>query len=135
MTAFVGRSGASLGALAAALAVALTCPALASDYKPLDESQLRDAITGKTVRLETSIGAIPISFRADGTMTGRSTDLANYLGRSYDTGSWWIDSNQLCQKWKLWMDAKPYCFSLRQAGTKVQWTRSDGMKGMLTVSN
>jgi hypothetical protein len=109
--------------------------AFAADYKPLDEGALRTAVTGKTVRLETAIGAIPISFRADGTMTGRSADLANYLGRSYDTGSWWIASNQLCQKWKMWMDAKPYCFSLKQAGEKVQWTRDDGLKGTLVVSN
>ena len=107
----------------------------AADYIPLDESALRSAVTGKTVRLETSIGAIPISFRADGTMIGRSAELANYLGRSFDTGAWWIASNQLCQKWKMWMDAKPYCFTLKQAGEKVQWIRDDGLKGTLVVSN
>jgi hypothetical protein len=118
-----------------ACALALAGAAPASEFKALGDDDLRTAITGKTLRLETSIGAIPISFRADGTMTGRSTDLASYLGRGYDTGSWWVDNNQLCQKWKLWMDSKPYCFSLRQAGQKVHWTRSDGLKGTLTVSN
>jgi hypothetical protein len=107
----------------------------ASDFKTLGDEDLKSAVTGKTLRLETQIGAIPISFRADGTMTGRSSDLASYLGRGYDTGSWWVDNNQLCQKWKLWMDAKSYCFTLKQAGPKVQWTRSDGLKGTLTVSN
>lgn len=101
----------------------------------LDADALKSAVTGKTVRLETAVGAIPISFRADGTMTGRSTDMANYLGRSYDTGTWWIADNQLCQKWKMWMDAKPYCFTLRQAGQKVHWTRNDGLKGVITVAN
>jgi hypothetical protein len=109
--------------------------ATAADFKTLDDGALRTAVVGKTLRLDTAIGAIPISFRADGTMTGRSQDLANYLGRSYDTGTWWIDSNQLCQKWKLWMDAKPYCFTLKQAGAQVHWTRNDGLKGTITVSN
>jgi hypothetical protein len=92
-------------------------------------------VSGKTVRLETAVGSIPISFRADGTMTGRSSDMANYLGRSYDTGTWWIADNQLCQKWKMWMDSKSYCFTLRQSGAKVHWTRNDGLKGVITVSN
>jgi hypothetical protein len=122
-------------AAAAAMLVGLATTTAANDFSPLDEIALRTAVTGKTVRLETAIGAIPISFRADGTMTGRSTDLANYLGRSYDTGTWWIASNQLCQKWKLWMDSKSYCFTLKRAGEKVQWTRDDGLKGTMIVSN
>lgn len=101
----------------------------------LDGEALKSAVSGKTVRLETAVGAIPISFRADGTMTGRSADMANYLGRSFDTGTWWIADNQLCQKWKMWMDAKSYCFTLRQAGQKVHWTRDDGLKGVIVVSN
>jgi hypothetical protein len=120
---------------AAVLAFGLAVPVTASDFRPMNETDLRNAVTGKTVRLETSIGAIPINFKPDGTMVGRSTDLANYLGRGYDTGSWWVDNNQLCQKWKLWMDAKPYCFTLRQSGQKVHWTRDDGLKGTITVSN
>jgi hypothetical protein len=123
--------------LLAAFATAALCAtaATASDFKTMGDEDLKTAVTGKTLRLETQIGAIPISFRSDGTMTGRSTDLASYLGRGYDTGSWWVDNNQLCQKWKLWMDGKSYCFTLKQAGPKVQWTRSDGLKGTLTVSN
>ncbi len=101
----------------------------------LDGDALKTAVSGKTVRLETAVGSIPIIFRVDGTMTGRTNDMANYLGRSYDTGTWWIAENQLCQKWKMWMDAKPYCFTLRQAGATVHWTRNDGLKGVITVSN
>ena len=122
------------GAAVVALALALV-PAVANDFKTLDDAALKTAVSGKTVRLETKIGSIPINFRSDGTMTGRSQDLANYLGRGYDTGTWWVDGNQLCQKWKLWMDAGTYCFTVRQNGQTVQWTRNDGMKGTLTVSN
>lgn len=101
----------------------------------LNGDALKTAVSGKTIRLETAVGAIPIVFRTDGTMTGRSSDLANYLGRSYDTGTWWIADNRLCQKWKMWMDAKSYCFTLRQSGQQVHWTRDDGLKGVITVSN
>lgn len=105
----------------------------ANDFRSLDDDALKSAVAGKTLRLDTRIGSIPISFRADGTMTGRSTDLASYLGRGYDTGTWWVESNKLCQKWKLWLDGQAYCFTIRQSGQTVQWTRDDGMRGTLTV--
>jgi hypothetical protein len=120
--------------MAAALAVAMMASgARAQDLSILDGESVRAAITGKTIQLQTKIGVIPISFKADGTMIGRSQELANWLGRSMDQGQWWIVENQLCQRWKLWMDAKPYCFTLRQAGETVQWTRNDGLKGTLVV--
>lgn len=116
----------------ACVAMPASC-AVAAEFQVLDAAALKSAVADKTVRLDTAVGSIPISFRADGTMTGRSADMANYLGRSFDTGTWWIANDQLCQKWKLWMDAKSHCFTLRQAGEKVQWTRDDGLKGVVTV--
>jgi hypothetical protein len=113
----------------------LVAPASANDFKTLDEGDLKAAVVGKTLRLNTKIGSIPISFRADGTMTGRTSDLVNYLGRGYDTGTWWVDGGKLCQKWKSWLDAQAYCFTLRQSGQTVHWTRSDGLKGTITVSS
>lgn len=115
--------------------VCLAPSAFASDFKTLGDEDLKTAVVGKTLRLETKIGTIPINFKQDGTMVGRSSDLAGYLGRGFDTGTWWVENNQLCQKWKLWMDAKAYCFTLKQAGANVQWTRNDGLKGTITVSN
>ena len=120
------------GAHCAAMFVFATASA-ASEFKDMDATDLRHAVTGKTLRLETPVGSIPISFRADGTMIGRTNDMANWLGRSYDQGTWWIARDQLCQRWKLWLEAKPYCLTLRQSGSQVQWIRNDGLKGMLTV--
>jgi hypothetical protein len=105
----------------------------ASEFKELDATDLRQAVSGKTLRLETPVGSIPISFRADGTMVGRTSDMVNWLGRNYDQGTWWIARDQLCQRWKLWLESKPYCFTLRRSGTQVQWIRNDGLKGVLTV--
>jgi hypothetical protein len=124
---------AHFGAALAAVWIS-TSTAAANDFKMLDDAALRSALSGKTVRLDTRIGSIPISFRADGTMTGRAPDLVSYLGRGYDTGTWWIDDNRLCQKWKLWLDGESYCFTIRQSGQTVQWTRNDGVKGTLQVA-
>jgi hypothetical protein len=106
-----------------------------ADIGSLDADGLRKAVTGKTLTIETPMGDLPISFSADGTMSGRSPDMASYLGRATDRGTWWISSNQLCQRWKTWLDAKSYCFTLRKDGTQVRWTRNDGLKGVLVVSN
>jgi hypothetical protein len=127
--------GSARGALLACVATATWTAAVSAEFRILDEAALREAVTGKTVTLQTAVGTIPISFKADGTMIGRSTDMVNYLGRGFDQGVWWIAGNQLCQRWKLWLDGKSYCFTLRQNGQQVHWTRNDGMKGQLVVSN
>lgn len=129
---FIGRET----ALAAIMAVgAVAAGAARADYRVLDPNELREAIEGKTVVLETAVGTIPISFAADGTMTGRSSNMVNYLGRGFDRGTWWISGNQLCQKLKMWLDGKSYCFTIRQSGSDVQWTRNDGMTGTLRVAS
>jgi hypothetical protein len=33
----------------------------------------------------------------------------------------------------MWLDGKSYCFTLRQSGSRVHWTRNDGLTGELTV--
>ena len=106
-----------------------------ADVGTLDGDGLRKAVTGKTLTIETPMGDLPISFAADGTMTGRSPDMASYLGRANDRGTWWITSDQLCQRWKTWLDGKAFCFTLRKDGSQVHWTRNDGLKGVLVVSN
>jgi hypothetical protein len=123
-------------ALAATAAVfaSLASPSLA-EFRVLDRTALLEAVSGKTVTLETDVGTIPISFKSDGTMIGRTQTMANWLGRSFDQGTWWIENDKLCQKWKLWLDGRSYCFTIRQNGQKVQWTRNDGLKGTLVVSN
>ena len=127
------RANAAEVAIRAIGVLGLTAGIAAADFRVLDSAALREAVSGKTVRLETAVGSIPINFKADGTMVGRTLDMISYLGRGYDQGTWWIDGNQLCQKWKLWLDAKPYCFVLRQVGEKVRWTRNDGLEGTISV--
>lgn len=107
--------------------------ALASDPQ-LEGDDLRKAISGKTVSLNTPMGGLPISYRADGTMQGRAGALADYTGAARDSGRWWIVADQLCQRWNNWLGGTSYCFKLRQQGGNVQWTRSDGLSGSATIA-
>ena len=131
-TGFAGRGTAFAAIVAGGM---IAAGSAAAEYRVLGQSELREAIVGKTVVLETMVGTIPISFAADGTMTGRSANMLSYLGRGFDRGTWWIAGNQLCQKWKMWLDGKSYCFTIRRSGSDVQWTRNDGMTGTLTVAS
>jgi hypothetical protein len=112
--------------------LAVCCPALAQD-QPLEGDALRKAVAGKTVSLETPLGGLPISFRHNGTMHSQTAELAYYTGSTQDRGIWWVAANKLCQRWNNWLGGKAYCFTLRQEGRSVQWTRNDGLTGVATI--
>jgi hypothetical protein len=62
---------------------------------------------------------------------GRTT----YVGSERDRGRWWVVADKLCQRWNRWLDAKSYCFKLRQQeGRTVHWTRNDGVSGIATIA-
>ena len=94
---------------------------------------LRQAVAGKTVNLETPLGALPISFRIDGTMHSKTVELASYTGSTQDRGIWWIAADKLCQRWNNWLGRQSYCFTLRQKGRNVHWIRNDGLSGLATI--
>jgi len=106
--------------------------AVASDNQ-LQGPALRQAVAGKTVNLETPLGGLPINFRINGTMHATSVELASYTGSAQDHGIWWIAAGKLCQRWNNWLDRKAYCFTLRQQGRNVHWTRNDGLTGLATI--
>jgi hypothetical protein len=99
----------------------------------LEGDALRKAVAGKTIDLQTPLGGLPIKFRTDGTMHSKTIQLAHYTGSTQDTGIWWVAANKLCQRWERWLEGRSYCFTLRQSGRQVQWTRSDGLTGVATV--
>jgi hypothetical protein len=95
---------------------------------------LRAAVAGRTVYLATPVGSVPISYRHNGTMHGRSGSLAVYVGSETDHGTWWIARDRLCQRWDTWLDGKAYCYSMRRDGDVVHWSRSDGRTGTATIA-
>lgn len=97
----------------------------------LNGAELRDAVAGKTVYLKSSGIVLPISYRSNGTMSGRLQAFAAALagGSPVDSGRWWIKGNQLCQKWSRWLGGKSYCYTLSRSGQTVRWVRNDGRSG------
>jgi hypothetical protein len=120
-----------VGVILLVSALAVCGPALAAEQ--LEGDALRKAVAGKTVSLETPLGGLPISFRHNGTMHSKTEELAYYTGSTQDRGIWWVAANKLCQRWNTWLGGKQYCFTLRQAGRSVQWTRNDGLTGVATI--
>src|SRR6478752_10372593 len=48
-------------------------------------------------------------------------------------GKWWVENDQLCQKWTSWMDGQSYCYKLTLDGSKVTWVRNDGHSGTARI--
>ena len=116
------------------MAVAVPACALA-ETASLAGERLRAAVAGKTVHFETPVGAVPITYKANGTMVGRSNSvLAPFIGAERDHGRWWIANDKLCQRWAIWNEAKPHCYTLRRQGLIVHWARDDGKRGTATLS-
>jgi hypothetical protein len=116
-----------------AAAMTVTSGLAAASDEQLDGASLRKAVAGKTISLETPIGNVPIAYRSDGTMRSSAAGLAHYLGSTQDRGVWWVAADKLCQRWNTWLSGKPYCFTLRQSGRLVHWTRNDGVSGTATI--
>lgn len=107
-------------------------PVLAGDSQ-LEGDGLRKAVSGRTVHLETPLGSLPINYRTNGTMQASTIQLAAYTGSTQDRGTWWVVADKLCQRWNNWLSGKAHCFTLRQEGHTVQWTRDDGVSGVATI--
>jgi hypothetical protein len=100
--------------------------------------QLRSMISGKTIYLQTPIGAeVPVRYLANGTITGStSVHLAALGGEKVnkDVGRWWVRSSQLCQRWNNWSNGRAFCYKLSIDGNKVSWVRNDGTTGTARLS-
>lgn len=122
----------ALAAAAAALVLVGVTPA---EAQKLSDDGLKQTVAGKTVVLNTPMGGLPISYRANGTMSGRAKNMAMYTGRESDKGRWWVKSDQICQQWDSWLDGRAWCFSFNLSGRTVHWTRTDGTTGTATIAS
>ena len=52
-----------------------------------------------------------------------------------DNGRWWIEANQLCQRWTSWLNGQTYCYKLTRQGDTVQWSRNDGRSGTVRAES
>jgi hypothetical protein len=121
------------------LAAGLALPALPATAESitLAGDELRQAISGKTVYLNVSGFELPIVYSANGRMKGTMGTVAASFSTgngAADRGKWWVENDQLCQKWNSWMDGQTYCYKLTQNGNKVTWVRNDGRSGTARIS-
>ena len=116
-----------------AAAVSLPTAAVSADPPSLAGGALRNAVSGKTVYLNISGFELPIRYSASGRMSGKMGSMAAALSRgdgASDSGRWWIEDNQLCQRWSSWMS---YCYKFTLKGKSVRWVRNDGRSGTARI--
>jgi hypothetical protein len=112
----------------------LICCSAQAEPVTLGGDTLHQALAGKTVHLDTPLGvAIPITYHANGIMSGKAGVLEYFLGAEADRGRWWIADGKLCQKWFKWLDAQPSCMRLQQDGDRIFWRRDDGVSGTARI--
>ncbi len=121
-------------ALAFVALAMLSQPAYAN---ALNDTEIKNTVSGKTVRLATRWGSFPLTYRSNKSVTGNGEALG--LARFFspkETGKWWVAGGRLCQQFPTWYDGKPNCFSLTSTGgSNLRWVRDDGYSGTATVSN
>jgi len=125
------------GAHAEPVTVTAVAETLADDTS-LSAEELRQAVTGKTVYLDVSGFELPIHYLANGRMSGSMGTIAATFSRgdgASDNGRWWIEANQLCQRWTSWMEGQTYCYKLTRQGDIVQWSRNDGRSGTARIGD
>lgn len=127
----VGRGGVASALLTAALGAS----AATGEPASLSSDDLRLLASGKTVHLESPYGTLPVSFKPDGTLSGKASGaLAAYLGSTSDRGRWMVQGDRICQKFFKWFAGEMHCMRVRQEGRRIHWRRDDGLTGTATVS-
>jgi hypothetical protein len=125
--------------MVAALVALGSASAFAEEGVLLTGKRLQEAVSGKTVYIQTPIGAeIPIRYNPNGQMTGvSSTQLAALAGEEVnaDKGRWWVRRAELCQQWNKWSEGHTHCYKLRTSGKTVYWTRNDGKSGTARIGS
>jgi hypothetical protein len=126
-----------IGALVLAAGLALPALPATAETITLAGDELRQAISGKTVYLNVSGFELPIVYSANGRMKGTMGTVAASFSTgngASDRGKWWVENDQLCQKWNSWMDGQTYCYKLTRNGSNVTWVRNDGRSGTARIS-
>ena len=121
-----------------AAAVSLPTAAVSADPPSLAGDALRNAVSGKTVYLNISGFELPIRYSASGRMSGKMGSMAAALSRgdgASDSGRWWIEANQLCQRWTSWMDGQTHCYKITRQGNVIDWLRDDGVSGTARIED
>jgi len=122
----------------ACLGMAVSGLAFAAEANQLKEADIRSQIIGKTIYLAAPMGGeFPLNYHTSGEVdgSGKALGLGKFI-QPTDRGHWWIQSDKLCQQFKVWYDGSKMCFDLTQAGeNKVKWVRDNGESGTARIGN
>ncbi|MEZ5816158.1 MAG: hypothetical protein R3D44_03660 [Hyphomicrobiaceae bacterium] len=123
------RQQALIGAL---IVVGAGLPATAGQLR---DDDLKSAVAGKTVTIDTPLGLpITVNYGANGMMTGSTgTALGVYLGAPKDRGRWHVRNGKLCQKWFKWLSGDTTCLTINQEGQKIYWRSDEGQTGTAMI--
>ncbi len=97
--------------------------------------KLVTAVSGKVVHVSTPVGAVPVKYHSNGTMSASSGGIAKLTGMASDKGKWWVSGSKLCQRWSNWLEGKTHCLMVKIDGSKVHWTSTSGKSGLATIAN
>ena len=126
------------GALAEPVTLIRDAKTLAGNTS-LSADELRRAVAGKTVYLDVSGFELPIRYLDHGRMSGRMGTVAATLSIGdpvSDNGVWWIEANQLCQRWTSWLEGQNTLLQAHsKEATAVQWFRDDGRSGTARIED
>jgi hypothetical protein len=115
--------------LAAIAGISIAAPAMA-DPVALSGNEMREAVAGATVEIDTPIGTkVPVTYAADGSVSGEAGSVAVFLGSATDHGRWWVAREKLCHRWTTWFKGETTCLTVILDGQKITWTRDDGDTG------
>ena len=89
--------------------IAATCLCAATTAVRNRPTADHDLVAGTTVEIDTLIGTkLPVRYARDNKLSGEEArSLASYLGAVSDDGRWWVNSDQLCDKWNRWSNSEP----------------------------
>ena len=125
-----------LGMLHRVVNISVLCIASAAiaEPTPIAGKTINEVVSGATVQVDTPLGTkLPVTYAANGLISGEAGGLAWFLGSSTDRGRWWVANDRLCQKWFKWFDAEVQCLHLRREGQVLHWSRDDGKTGTATL--
>lgn len=91
-----------------------------------------EALTGAAIA-ETFAGARLDGVNAEGTpysvlLSGQGAldGIAGANGEYKDTGRWWVEGDQFCRQWQVWLEGAADCFVAVREGDLIHWHRADG---------
>lgn len=99
---------------------------------------IRQGIVGRRIYLAAPMGGeFPLNYRLDGKVDGTGEALGlGRLAKPKDTGTWWVEGDQLCQKFQTWYKGQPMCFELYKTGENtLKWIRNNGQTGTARIGN